>query len=254
MFNKYILDIDKQAVTLNHQDEEQMLTSFPQHPVQTLMFSDTVILYQHENYELSDLDPVPSILIKSCVLLRLAFEGGIPLRGAISYGKYYIHEKCFLGTPIVEAYEEERKQNWSGATLCKSAEKKFKSLYKELQRRKTQNYRGIIVNPTASFESIIDYLIYEYPVPYDGDKVEVKPALCWDDFVVDYLTLDDIPELNNGKEKKFIKDRVRNQFATHQKSIEYPKVKHKIENTSEFLFKCRHRPCRHVFLQYIPES
>lgn len=251
IFNEYILDIDKRSVTIDGIDRNQML-SFPSQPeVQTLVFSDTIILYQEKSENLLDL--TPSILLKSCLLLRFAFEGGIPLRGAISYGKYYVHDKCFLGKPIIEAYEDEKKQDWSGAVLCKSAEEKIQALFRKTESTQSFNYRGITINPMGWFMSFLDQLLYRYSVPYkDQSNEEKRLALCWDDFMVDFAGLEDIPELNRGKNKSFIKNRVQEQFARHKKPID--KVKRKIDNTAKFMFKSKHRPLRRVRLQYTPED
>jgi hypothetical protein len=47
-------------------------------------------------------------------LLRLSFERGIPIRGAVGYGRYYATERgCFLGVPIIEAYKMEKAQDWA---------------------------------------------------------------------------------------------------------------------------------------------
>ena len=61
-----------------------------------LAISDTFILY-HEYYpkenNFKKLQRASAFLISSCYLLRLAFEAGIPLRGAISFGEYYIDKE-----------------------------------------------------------------------------------------------------------------------------------------------------------------
>jgi len=75
-----------------------------------LAFSDTIILYHYVN-EKSTPNMIKLFISTSSCLLRLAFDRGIPLRGAISYGTYFIRENplCFLGKPIVEAYDSEKK-------------------------------------------------------------------------------------------------------------------------------------------------
>jgi len=254
IFKKNILDIDKRAVTIDNIDKNQML-SFPfQSRVKTLNFSDTIILYQ-ETFE-SLLDIGPSILLKSCLLLRFAFEGGIPLRGAISYGKYYVHDRCVLGKPIIEAYENEKKQDWSGAVLCKSAEEKLQALSKRLEITRPFNYRGITINPMDWFIFSLDRLLYRYPVPYKNQSNEEKRlALCWDDFMADFAGLENIPKLNKGKDESFIKNRVKEQFGKHEKNRDNDeKVKRKIDNTAKFIFKSKRRPLRKVLLQYTPND
>ena len=85
-----------------------------------LMFSDTFILYQDfdsQEDSIKKLQRAFAFMIYSSYFMRFAFEAGIPLRGALSFGEYYIDEKyiCFLGKPVLEAHDESNKQNWCGA-------------------------------------------------------------------------------------------------------------------------------------------
>lgn len=109
IFNQFIIDIDQKAVTLMHQDEHQVTGITP---TKTLIFSDTIILHQTMSESMSDFSP--SFLTKACVLLRLGFEYGIPLRGAISFGEFFVHERSILGKPLVEAFEAEKKSTMVG--------------------------------------------------------------------------------------------------------------------------------------------
>jgi hypothetical protein len=47
----------------------------------------------------------------------------VPLRGAISYGECIVSTDpiYYLGRPILEAYELEKRQEWAGVSLCPSA-------------------------------------------------------------------------------------------------------------------------------------
>jgi hypothetical protein len=169
--------------------------------IKSFVFSDTIILYQI----IENITPATAkyfISTSSC-LLRLAFDRGIPLRGAISYGTYFIRENpiCFLGKPIVEAYESEKKQNWSGAILCKSAEK-------------------IIQNISDRSE----FPLIEYDVPLRS-KTETERcyALRWDDSVIrPYIMLglgaygEGLDSMNEDQ----ISNLVRDTFNLHKKPID----------------------------------
>ena len=54
------------------------------------------------------------------------FDQGLPIRGAISFGKYFCHENCLAGKAVVEAHELEQRINLSGAVLHESAEREFR--------------------------------------------------------------------------------------------------------------------------------
>ena len=246
IFDELILDVDKEAVTMSGLDKDQRF--FPQPKVETLVFSDTIILYQVEPSKHSMIG-VPQILYKSSLLLRIAFERGIPIRGAISYGEYYIHKRCYLGKPVIEAYEQEKSQKWSGAILCKSAEEQITTLLKDSNNRSI-NYRGLDINFKSELKTSLECLLYRYPVPVNNEKIE-KLALCWDDSVIDFLGLNNIEELTREKNKKDICRRVKRKFQCHGKCINED-VEKKIDNTVKFLYKSRSRPLTHPRLQYIP--
>ena len=105
IFKRLMVDLDRQAVTLGGQDTRQLTALIP---TKSLVFSDTIILYQALSRSMTDSGP--TFLTKACVLLRLAFERGLPLRGAISFGEFFVHERTFLGMPIIDACEAEKTQ------------------------------------------------------------------------------------------------------------------------------------------------
>ena len=75
--------LDAKAVTIGGADTDQNLSLGN---TESIVFSDTIILYE-DMYQKSDgTIPYhgPSLIDKSSILLRLAFDAGIPLRGAIS--------------------------------------------------------------------------------------------------------------------------------------------------------------------------
>ena len=69
-----------------------------------------------------------TFLFSSVVLLDHMFDQGLPIRGAITFGKYFCHENCLAGRAVVEAHELEQRINLSGAVLHESAEKELRKL------------------------------------------------------------------------------------------------------------------------------
>ena len=69
-----------------------------------------------------------TFLFSSVVLLDHMFDQGLPIRGAISFGKYFCHENCLAGKAVVEAHELEQRINLSGAVLHESAERELRKL------------------------------------------------------------------------------------------------------------------------------
>jgi hypothetical protein len=72
-----------------------------------MMFSDTILItipIIDEDVELSETAKL-RIFLKACRVLHYKmFVAGLPLRGAITYGKFFTRESYFAGRPIVDAY------------------------------------------------------------------------------------------------------------------------------------------------------
>ena len=243
IFKKNIIGIDVSAVAMGGNSQFYSFTD-----VKTMQFSDTIIFYEEpstsgiEKIEEGITDP-SLFMFKACVLLRKAFEGGIPLRGAISYGEYYIHDRAFLGKPIIEAHNFEMDQNWSGAVLCKSAENEFKTRLERYHEKKKSHTAGKEDIRNLSFCNFISpNCFYNYPIPCKKSKRNGL-ALCWDDSVL-YLfgynqwENDSIPlnKLSKNKTKEMIKLK----FMEHHKPID-KKIMRLINNTSEFIWTSKNR-------------
>jgi hypothetical protein len=91
----------------------------------TIYFSDTFIFYQEpKGYGDSWFLDVYAIggMILSALLAR-----EIPARGAITFGEFEVREdgskrhQIYFGQALIEAYRSEKKENWIGITIQKSA-------------------------------------------------------------------------------------------------------------------------------------
>jgi hypothetical protein len=92
------------------------------------IFSDTILLlypFTHkEKVRLTTLDYF-FFLDHVSLLLRSAFDAGLPLRGAIDYGEFYIKENCFAGKSIINSYRLSQQLQISGCALTESLEKRY---------------------------------------------------------------------------------------------------------------------------------
>nr|WP_320160399.1 hypothetical protein [uncultured Methanoregula sp.] len=249
--------LDSKAITINGQDKDQI---FSLGKTETLVFSDTIILYENL-HELGD-GTIPyfgsSLIDKSSILLRLTFDAGIPLRGAISFGEYIISNKYYLGKPIIEAYKAEKEFNWSGAIFCESAVDIMKK-----QNYQPLNYRGINRPPLHPFNSKlivpINFARFSKPTTLfrpDSNSKKKYFALRWDDSVKKYFKIND--HLNLSSEcREEIEDKVREKFYLHNKKPteekEIKTVENKIQNTVDFTLSCRDIPCGDSVV-YIPPN
>ena len=83
-------------------------------------FSDTFILYSHDN----SLKCFSAIARLAHVFSASLIKAHIPFRGAIAYGRLYADydNGVFFGKGLIEAYEYGEAQDWIGIVLCPSAE------------------------------------------------------------------------------------------------------------------------------------
>jgi hypothetical protein len=249
IFKRLMVDLDRHAVTLAGQDTRQ-LTALT--PTKSLVFSDTIILYQALSRSMIDFGP--TFLAKACVLLRFAFERGLPLRGAISFGEFFVHERAFLGMPIIDAYEAEKKQQWSGVALTLSAQREYEAYETRRQSSRNVSYRGITWNPEASSAPFSPDIVVDTDIPIKNkgeSKTRKGYSLRWDDFIVDYARLEGIKDLNASLSRQSIKERVEESFSAHGKQIKEEDVREKIERTVGFLVEMRDRPLKNVRLTYV---
>jgi hypothetical protein len=93
-------------------------------------YADTIILYIESNESTTHPTPRNSIdqMAHICSLSSaMCLWFNLPLRGAIAFGEIAICENpvYILGKPFIEAHNLERRQNWAGISLCKSASDHF---------------------------------------------------------------------------------------------------------------------------------
>jgi len=242
-----ILDtLDNQAVTMGGVDPLQGLCI---HPTNTFVFSDTIILYekapQMPNRHIPSFGP--TFIDKAAILTRLAFEKGVPLRGAISFGEYTVTDRYFFGKPILEAYMAEQKCKWSGVIFCESAVKQMQ------QQPPTQrvNWRGLENFPLENHPFREELIVSDHKDP--KGKTPRFPALRWDDILkVRQYVPDGLERLNSTKDDALIRKRIEDAFSQHNKDIHNEKTERKIENTFNFLIHCRDIPLKNLRLSYIP--
>jgi hypothetical protein len=144
-----------------------------------------------------------------CYLQRLMFDHGLPLRGAISYGEYYIEKGCFAGKPVVEAYDIGSKLDLVGCGLTLQAER-------ELPR-----------GPVGEVDAFAG-LVINYPAPLKGSKPQNMKLLNW--AFPGGTLLEPFGE--------DIRSRIIETFSRHGKQIS-SEVYDKVNNTEALLKHCK---------------
>jgi hypothetical protein len=144
-----------------------------------------------------------------CCLMRQMFDHGLPLRGAISYGEYYIEEGCFAGRPVVDAYDACSNLDLVGCGLTLQAERELP--------------KGLVGGMDA-----IGGLMTGYAAPLKGSQAENMKLLNW--AFPGGTLLQPFGEC--------IRSRIVEAFAKHKKGIR-TEVWGKVNNTEAFLLHCK---------------
>lgn len=127
--------------------------TYDDNKIDYVIFSDSIVFYSKD---LSDISFKSICLISNSFLFFSLLEG-MPVRGSISHGEFYIDKEknIFFGKALVRAYETEGKQKWSGACICHETIKYI-----------NENYTDMI----SSLEK--NKFIFQYDVPVSFAKME----------------------------------------------------------------------------------
>jgi len=172
-----------------------------------LIFSDTVLLSLAIEEQDKEIECWAIFFATAMALQKKLFNAGLPVRGAIDYGRFLIKKNCFAGHPIVSAYKLSSKIEFAACVLCKSAFEKLKEL-KEFSELKDL----FIINYFAPMKDINCFA----PIKEKKERMWVVRAHTYEI---------DRPEINTA---------VMNSFRAHDKDI--PRnVRLKAQNTEQWL-------------------
>jgi len=154
------------------------------------------------------------IFIIACrKLMTTMFEQGLPVKGAIDCGQFFVKDHCFAGKTIVNAYDLANDLELSGCVLTPHASDRVKEALQS-------------ANDTA-LKSFFDEILFEYLTPLKGSEEKM-------------LTIIDLPILTNNFHED-LKQIVVNSFQAHNKDIPgeaYTKVRN-TEMMLRFLWQKR---------------
>jgi hypothetical protein len=111
--------------TDNHQDSQSLVQNASRliDDLKWLLFSDTILITIHSD-DSTDRQSVLRWIIFywACADLQVKlFRAGLPLRGAIDFGRFFVRDTCFAGRPIINAYELCNMLELAACVLSKAA-------------------------------------------------------------------------------------------------------------------------------------
>jgi len=181
-----------------------------------LIFSDSILIslpFEPQAPLLLMLQHYAAFATVCATLLNETFSAGLPLRGAISVGEFFIEEKCFAGKPIISAYRTAQELEFSGCILAEDANNFISQLRKE-----------VIIKGYENMLTMLDQTTILYLVPKKDAPSKRNRTINWV-----ALELEDFPKIEGN-----IRDFVTTAFLMHNK-IALPMVQAKIINTEMFV-------------------
>jgi hypothetical protein len=151
--------------------------------IKTLLISDSIVIafpfpeeMEGESKEIlncmAKLLHWATFFIYSTIFLRKAFDYGLPLRGGIDTGQYFIKDYKFAGKPIIDSYRLSASLRFSGCALTNKASESIKKLGEQpgLGNRKWTVERPIFqyLAPLATGEErlyLLDWLYFGEKIP-----------------------------------------------------------------------------------------
>ena len=184
--------------------------------VEWLIFSDSILISLSLPPEMPPFHKLLRwvVFLQMCaVLLRRMFDAGFPLRGAISYGEFFVQQRCFAGKPIVAAYNVSSNVELSGCVLTEPAAELHDALHAFTVERGYDNYR-----------LMLEQLSVEYLVPMKHEETETMRMLNWV-----HLPISPIPRIAMEARRYVLTS-----FLTHNKYVT-PEIYPKSNNTEMFI-------------------
>jgi len=121
-----------------------------------LVFSDTIVIALSYDASINPLMNYMNWLVffpVTMVLNQTMFQNGLPLRGAISFGEFYMESNFLAGKPFVEAHRMANNLDLCACVLNQSAKKEYEEMFGKIAK-----VPGI-QNPPNLAQLTFDYLV-----------------------------------------------------------------------------------------------
>jgi hypothetical protein len=184
-----------------------------------LLFSDSILVSLPLKIDRDIIHWATSVVgfVEVCaVLLRQMFDVGLPLRGGVSFGEFFIQDTYFAGRPIIDAYRHAERLELSGCVLAQSV----RDLYDQMKQQ------AVDEDYEESVRAMLDQLCVSYLIPKKGDRVETGLMVNWVNLPM--RSFDGLPS--------DLREYVYSSFVAHNKDVA-PAVQPKIDNTEAFVRK-----------------
>jgi len=174
--------------------------------IKWLVLSDTILLtLPTDEPEEVGFDFYWMMFFVTCMSLQVKmFQAGLPLRGVINYGKFFVKETCFAGRTIVSAYQLCTRLEIAACVLTEDARR-------ELDKQDKQDKKQ---SGTSSYRSFV----HEYLIPLKDEEKHFATLAAH----------------TYNKNEPNIHSQVLKSFWGHNKDVPMS-VQRKISNTEQWL-------------------
>ncbi|MCX5735370.1 MAG: hypothetical protein NTW68_13730 [candidate division NC10 bacterium] len=142
-------------------------------------------------------------------LMGATFREGLPVRGAIDFGDYFVEDRSFAGKPIINCYRLGQSLDFSGGVMTKECSAVMDSVLLACRKEDAD-----------ACEVWEGFMGYDYLCPLRDQKWERHRVIDW--------------SLWTGDEMKDVRGSVFKAFKDHNKDVG-PDVIRKMENTEMML-------------------
>lgn len=181
-----------------------------------LIFSDSILISLPFDPQAEFKHMLQSYAVFAMVcstLLNKSFTAGLPLRGGISVGEFFVEERCFAGKPIISALRAAQDLEMCGCILDEEGSNFISMLRKDVVKSGDQNMLNMLDQTTIL-----------YIPPTKEDTQERHRMINWV-----LLNIKGFPQFDGS-----IRDYVTSAFLRHNKIV-LPSVLPKIDNTEMFV-------------------
>ncbi len=159
-------------------------------PFHYLILSDSILVYSDHVDENSDKSEIFREFVEFVrFLIAYAFTRKLLLRGAISFGEFYVDEEnsIFFGKAFLKAVKLEKRQNWIG---CALSEELDDLVAEYISTRHPQVPREAVLG-LRNFGPLTGHVINRYPVPTHSGNSFQSYIVNWYPLLLSKIQLND---------------------------------------------------------------
>ena len=144
--------------------------------IQARLISDSILLAMPVSTTSPDIEKMRGVavfLFYAAKLMRLAFDNGLPLRGAIDFGDFFLSSQCFAGKPIIDCYRLASRLQLVGCAITHKCAAHIRELAKKTNRPEVATNLMFPCLAILKGGTTEKYIMLDWYFPYaDWDPIE----------------------------------------------------------------------------------